>query len=87
MSGVTKNGWEVSRELVAIHLKDFNSIRNSMSHSLEPKGIEEKLKKFSERVVIYSDFNNDAYPGQELEFSISWLFSALNICLYNLRNS
>lgn len=68
-------------------IKEFNSIRNSMSHSLEPKNIEDRLEKLSQRVTAYSDFNNIQYVGKELEFSISWLFVELNACLHSLTNS
>lgn len=62
--------WALVREKVDEEfwkcLKEFNSIRNSMSHFLEPKGIEEKLEGFSKKVIVYSEFNNNEYPGRDL---------------------
>ena len=80
------------------NLKKLNLLRNSMSHSLEPKDFNEKIEKFItavftsndverhiEYMTKYSMFNIDMYAGKELYFAISWLTNSLSTKLYSIE--
>lgn len=68
-------------------LKELNSIRNSMAHEVEPKGIDEKINKFSTKVLNNSKFKPSYYKGDELKFSLSWLYLVLSSHIHAQKNS
>ena len=74
-------------ELFWSSLKNLNSIRNAMAHEVEPKGIDLKVRKFTETVLPASGFRRESYEGRELLCSISWLYINLNAWLHALKNS
>ena len=59
--------------LVWSSLKELNSIRNSMAHSVTPVGIDSKISKFVESILPHTDFKFENYKGRELAYCIMWL--------------
>lgn len=68
-------------------LKQLNSIRNEMAHAVEPKGITEKIKNFTDLVLPNSGFGRESYEGRELLCSVSWLYIVLSAWLHKIKNS
>ncbi len=68
-------------------LKQLNNIRNSLAHSLEPKSIEQKIKTFNNLVISYADLRNEEFKRNDLEYSISLLFTALSAVLEHKKVS
>jgi len=82
------------------NLKKLNLLRNSMSHSLEPKNFIGKIEVFTtavltgeevkyhiEYMTTHSKFQIGMYEGKELYFAISWLTTSLSTKLYSLKTS
>jgi hypothetical protein len=68
--------------------KELNDIRNKMSHSVKPEGIDDKLQKFVSNVEMHPKNkmpkNDDVFS---LEYAIGYLYSLLNTILNELKNS
>ena len=70
--------WALSRSSVVdqewLGIKKLNSLRNKMSHSLEPKGLDQEVAKFHQSILPLSTFAASDFEGKELEYSIAWLY-------------
>ena len=70
--------WALSKSSVNdeewLGIKQLNLLRNKMSHSLEPKGLEQEILKLQRAILPLSSFTSSDFEGKELEFSIAWLY-------------
>jgi hypothetical protein len=82
------------------NLKKLNVLRNSMSHSLEPKDFNEKIETFTtavltskkvkyhiEEMTKHSKFRVSMYEGKELYFAVSWITTSLSTELYSIKTN
>ncbi|WP_333795910.1 hypothetical protein [Rheinheimera sp.] len=58
-------------------LKELNQIRNAMAHSIEPKGIHERVEKFSREIIEYSKLEKMVVEERKVGFSLAWLYILL----------
>ncbi|WP_299492121.1 hypothetical protein [uncultured Shewanella sp.] len=70
---------------VWIYIKKLNSLRNSMAHEIEPKGIHEKINNFSQSVLIESKWEYGEYNDNHLLPAIVWLDVNLYSLLHKLN--
>jgi len=68
-------------------LKELNSIRNKMAHSVEPQGISEKIEAFTKMVSSHEHYLMPKSRDCDLEFSIAWLHIILSQYLHHVKNS
>ena len=68
-------------------LKELNSIRNAMAHQIEPKGIDEKITSFVQKILSNSGFRAEVLEGKELACCIGWLHIHVSQCLHTVKNS
>ncbi|OQK44819.1 hypothetical protein CRN46_15635 [Vibrio vulnificus] len=69
---------------VWVALKELNSIRNKMAHTIEPQGIDEKIELFNKSISAHKTY---MMPEGKLEFSICYLYIILNQLLEREKNS
>lgn len=69
-----------------VFLKELNSIRNKITHSVEPNMIEEKIEKFIELVLNYGGYMMPKAMGNDLELSICYLFIMTSQYFHNAKN-
>ncbi len=69
------------------HLKELNSIRNKMAHSIEPKGINDKIEQFTKTISQHEGFKVPKTTGNDLVLSLGWLYAILAYQLHVETNS
>lgn len=83
--------WALSNSMFHVKIwesvKKLNVIRNSMAHSIEPKGIDKKIQEFCNAALVNTSFSPDDYKGNETQFSIAWLHLLLSENLNKIKNS
>ncbi len=65
-------------------LKELNSIRNKMAHTVEPQGIDEKVKSFNDAISAHETY---MMPENKTVFSICYLYIILSQLLHSVKNS
>lgn len=58
-------------------LKELNQIRNAMAHSIEPKGITDRIEKFSREIIEHSKLEKMVVAERKVGFSLAWLYILL----------
>jgi hypothetical protein len=83
--------WALNRERIKDEvwcwLKELNQIRNAMAHTVEPKGIDDRIAKLTGAVIEHSNLGSMVTPGRELGFALAWLFIIVSGLLPQAQNS
>lgn len=66
------------------YLKELNSIRNKMAHTIEPQGIDEKIKSFNNAISSHKTY---MMPESKTVFSICYLYIILSQLLHRVKKS